>query len=117
MHLDENTVLDVGLRSLRYEVNQSPAKKHELFRSAYGIEAVAACDVLSAILTDVVGASKIKKLDIHKFCLTLYWLRKYDVEVDIMRHFNIQAKATLRKYLRMYLKALQALAKEKVMCV
>jgi hypothetical protein len=114
MTLDTNTVLDAGLRSLRYKVDQSMVKKLELFCSAYGIEAATACDVLAAILTDVVGATKIEKLDIHKFCLTLYWLRKYDIEKDIMRHFAINATDTLCKYLKMYLKALQALAKEKV---
>jgi hypothetical protein len=113
MTLDTNTVLDAGLQLLRYKVDQLMVKKLKLFCSAYGIEAATACDVLSAVLTDVVGAAKIEKLDIHKFCLTLYWMRKYDIEKDIMRHSAINATDTLRKYLKMYLKALQALAKEK----
>lgn len=105
-----NDVLSYGLSIAGRDPSKkwNAAAKIESFRSLYGLQPETVLDILNDLLTTETRPNS------FSFFVTLHWLRVYDVGNNILFTFGIGSKVTLRKYIRIYLKALQALCHSKV---
>jgi hypothetical protein len=113
--MDSNEVLSFGLSIAGRDPSMkwNEAAKLESFRSLYGIQPQTAIDILIDIRT-MNNENRINNPNAIMFFVTLHWLRVYDVANNIQFTFGIGSKQTLRKYIRIYLKAFQALCHSKV---
>jgi hypothetical protein len=113
--MDEWDVLSFGLSIAGRDPSEkwNAAAKLLSFRSLYGIEPDTAIDILNDI-QNMNNDHRIQHPKVIMFFVTLHWLRVYDVGSNILFTFGIGSKVTVRKYIRIYLKALQALCREKV---
>lgn len=112
---DNNGVLSFGLSIVGSDPskNWNAAAKIESFRSLYGIQPETVIDILND-LQRMNNENRITKPNVVMFFVTLHWLRVYDVGNNMLFTFGIGSKVTVRKYIRIYLKALQALCHLKV---
>lgn len=113
--MEEWDVLSFGLSIAGQNPSNrwNAAAKLLAFRSLYGIEPDTAIDILNDI-QNMDNEHRIQNPQVIMFFVTLHWLRVYDVGSSILFTFGIGSKVTVRKYIRIYLKALQALCHEKV---
>jgi hypothetical protein len=113
--MQNNDILSFGLRIAGRDPsrNWNAAAKLASFRSLYGIQPETAVDLLHDI-RNMNNENRITDPKTIMFFVTLHWLRVYDVGNNILFTFGIGSKVTVRKYIRMYLKALQALCQSKV---
>lgn len=86
----------------------------ETFRALYGIDVATVSDVFDDIQTNAAGIFKIEEPSLVHLLMTVYWLRAYPSEHVMQHAFGYGSRNTGRKYIRMYLAALQALSKAKV---
>lgn len=113
--MNANDILSIGLKYFGSpDRNVCDATQRVQFRSLYGVGPETARDILQDIQTDVVGESKIVKVDVLWFLITLYWLKGYDTHQNIILTFHIGSRATFHRYVPRYLNAMQSLAKAKV---
>lgn len=113
--MNANDILLIGLKYFGIlDRNVCDASQRMQFRTLYGVEPETARDILQDIQTDVVGESKIVKVDALWFLITLYWLKGYDSHQSIILTFHIGSRATFHKYIPLYLNAMQSLAQAKV---
>ena len=110
-----NDVLSYGLSIAGRDPSKkwNAAAKIESFRSLYGLQPETVIDILND-LQMMNNENRITRPNSFWFFVTLHWLRVYDVGNNILFTFGIGSKVTLRKYIRIYLKALQALCHSKV---
>jgi hypothetical protein len=115
--MNSDSILSIGLKCAGHDTNKNWNKSSQLaaFRSLYGIQPESVYDVMNDISTESAYAAKTNMN--HKIIMmfvTLYWLRSYDIADNILRIFGIGSKVTVRKYIRIYLEALQTLCHSKV---
>jgi hypothetical protein len=108
-------ILYLGLRFAGYvDLHVSAFNKRSKFRSLYGLEPETVRDIFLALLSDVVGESRLSGNNIKSLFLTIYWLKSYDIEASITRVFGIGSPATSRAHIRRCLVALQTLCQVEV---
>lgn len=104
----------VGFEEHRQE-NANAAANVVRFRSTFGVDPETCSSILVDLQeeVDVNGKTIMKNPRASFLLMALYWMRSYNTEIILSGIFRRQEK-TVRKYLRMYVNSIQALALKKV---
>jgi hypothetical protein len=114
---DANDVQRIGLNCIGFPPERT-RRHHETtnvkhFESAFGINPQIASIVFQEIQTRDIGNKRVNKPKLCHFLMALYWLKRYPVEKICAGLFGYD-EDTVRKWIWIYCKAIQALKPYKV---
>jgi DDE superfamily endonuclease len=95
-------------------VETSHAIKYRRFRDLFGVDPETCTQVLQDIQSVAAGAHRIIKPKESCLLMALEWMRTYKAFTELQGLYAIKSDKTIRKRLRIYVQALQALKSSKV---
>ena len=120
LELTAEEFLHFGLELVGFsEARQQKVCKNtnlKCFRSSFGISPKSCCCILLDFQTTQIVAACIAKPKIRYMMMAIYWLRHYPTEVPLSGTFKMDEK-TIREHIKKYVRAIQALAGQKVRSV
>jgi hypothetical protein len=117
VEVTEAQMLLLGLSFVGYDEERTNRtnnnKKSDHFQKSYGVSPLVCSIIFGDIQVRDIGEAKISKPTPKHFLLCMFWLKRYQVESMLSITFGYHEE-TVRKYIWMYARAIQALKPHKV---